>query len=148
MSKTIMIATVPHSGTCSLRAHLDAKYKEGFTKHQEHCSKKMLELAKSGDYEVYTTWRSPYRVAASFGNRQKIEVTHINAWIDWWKYWSLMQPYVTKVFDMDDLTEQTNSMTDKHGLHKAIDEKDWDKYYSMVPQNWIEEAYKHVRKTS
>ena len=145
-----MIATVPHSGTCSLRAYFDAKYKEGFTKHQEHCNEKMLELAKSGEYEVYTTWRSPYRVAASFGNREKIYPTwpnggaNIKDWIEWWKYWSLMQPYVTKVFDMDDLTGQVNSMTDKHGLHKAIDEEDWDKYYSMVPQDWITEAYNYV----
>ena len=149
MKNRVLITTVPHSGTCSLRAHLNAKFKGRYTKHQQHCCEQTLGLAKSGNYEVYTTWRSPYRVAASFGNRKKIFPTwangdHIEPWIDWWKHWSLIQPYVTEVFKTEDLPDQINSMTDDQGLHKAIDEEDWDKYYSIVPQDWITEAYKYV----
>lgn len=67
----IYVTTVWHSGTHSLIKHLGLEPAlKDKTWIQLHCNWKMVEVAESGEGEIYTTWRDPREVAESWCKRK------------------------------------------------------------------------------
>jgi len=96
-----------------------------------------LTNAKAGDLEVVTTYRDPLRTAASWGNRGELK----RDWIEYWNNWVDLMETAPSVFHVSEFKGPVvNSYPDKLGLHKAIDDEDWDYFYSVAPRNMVSHA--------
>ena len=130
---TVIVSTVPSSGTISLLAELKAS---SIPHKQTHCCK---QTAKVATYiKIFTTYRDPLRVAASWCNR---DVWDEGKWFKQWHYYHKIIKYA-KVFNTDALGQKLNTCSDRLGLHKALDDGDMDYYYSIVPERCIDYAKK------
>lgn len=125
----ILITTVFHSGTHSLIKDLALPAGEWIDKH---CCPKAVEMAQSGRYEVHTTYRDPYRVAASWLNRDRLK--DADYWFRQWGAYSQIVPMAT----VHKPVSRENTFSDVLGLHEALDRGDMDYYFKHVPKEWID----------
>ncbi len=130
----ILLTTVPHTGTQYMRRLLSECEMK-----QTHCDPETVLEAQSGEFEVITTYRSPVRVAASWANRDKfINDQERPDWFRHWSCWAEILELKPLIYNVSDFTGPVaNGQIDKYGLHKAIDDKDWDYFYSVVPRRFV-----------
>ena len=119
-----VIVTVWHSGTHSLLNEVKER--------QMHCSTVAKKKIQDPDYGPFiTTYRDPHRVAASWYNRGEIECDGVSHWISQWDcYRELVK--VADIVPITRLNSKMHTSNDKLNLHKALDNKDFDYYYSIV----------------
>jgi len=139
----ILLTTIPHTGTQYMQRQL-AKGHDGNYVRVTHCDSDSVLEAQSGRFYVITTYRSPVRVAASWGNRDKFSNGQERPdWFHHWSSWADILKGKPLIYRVDEFTGPVaNAQVDKYGLHKAIDEKDWDYFYSVVPRRFVTYANK------
>lgn len=126
------LCTVPSTGTRYFRRQLPC---EGLA----HCTESSINCAKQFK-EVATTYRDPFRVAASWVNYGY----NFKYWNDLWYWWGelIKLPHV-KIFDVR-LTQQHGHEfdgmprgvhVDTFKVHDALDRGDFDYFYKYVPEN-------------
>lgn len=85
--------------------------------------------------EIATTYRDPYRVAASWANRDRFRINDAQierTWYRQWECWDKVKS-MAKVYPVSELGHRLNTHEDKYGVHKALDEGDMDHFYKHVP---------------
>ena len=142
----VYLCTIWHTGTKYFKAGLGKNHKVAYS----HFNKSVLK--KIPNYEiVYTTYRDPLRVGASWGNRHKdfTKPNLISQWTLQWECYHEALKLNPRVLDFTKGREQfgivfgespINSHKDELGLHKAIDDGNWDYYYRKVPKELIQLA--------
>ena len=139
----VNLCTVWHSGTKYFKAGLEKHYKV----NAKHLDKQTISRIK-GD-TVYTTYRDPLRIAASWGNRHKDfkKSSLIDQWVLQWGIYKELLALNPIILDFSKGREQhgiifpeqpVNSHSDDLGLHEAIDDGNWDYFYRKVPKELIE----------
>jgi hypothetical protein len=108
-----------------------------------HCNYKDLEYAKAQGFlsnEVHTTFRDPLHTAASWINRGLLldEV-----WCEQWDCWDRIMNRAI-AHKITSFTERHNASEDTFGLHRAIEDNNWDLYFSYIPKNLINYAKEKV----
>lgn len=127
----ILVSTVWHSGTHSLVESLEGEA------IWVHCSPEAIEMAKSGGYEVYTTDRNPYRVAASWYNRGRWgRKTWETRWRSQWESYRDIRKFAT-IVPIDEIPERLNDHADTEGMHKLLDDGDLDEFHKRFGKRWI-----------
>lgn len=140
------MATVEHSGTIYFLTQLEKQL--GPIRFQ-HCIPNTLAVAKNKT-KLYTAYRDPYRVAASWYNRGKLQtVDDYEKWSSQWQiYWRFRDLNPT-VFDVSKGNNQhgfrfnglpKNAHKDTHGLHFALDSNDLDYFHTHIPKILIDAA--------
>lgn len=140
------MVTVQHTGTVYFLTQL--KRILGPFKFQ-HCGPISLDIAKQRK-NIFTTYRDPYRTAASWYNREVLQDKHhYKKWNRQWEiYWEIrkLDPLV---FDFTKGERQhgfifdgnpRNTSKDKYGLHKALDENDLQYFHRHIPEELINAA--------
>lgn len=90
----ILLTTVWHTGTHSLRAQLPGEVK------WLHCCQEAVELALGGDYETLTTYRDPRETALSWLRRSNTIPSDV--WREQWRAWDQISR-VARVYRMSEL---------------------------------------------
>lgn len=144
--ENVYLATTWHTGTKYFKKGLEAKYRVSYS----HFNKSVLNQIP--DYEkVFTTYRDPKRVAASWGNRHKDfkKANLIKQWILQWECYRECLKINPLILDFTKGREQhgilfpenaINTHPDELKLHKAIDDENWEYFYRKIPQELIELA--------
>ena len=144
MSKkpNLFYSTVKHTGTL----YFLPAFEIAFNVHHLHCyDTRAIDLAQSAE-QFYTTHRDPYRVAASWVNREQFDP---NNWIAQWTIYARLLELWPTVFSVGGGRHQhgywfgetkRNSYGDKHGMHQALDRGDLDYYHQRVPKELIDFA--------
>ena len=102
---------------------------------------------------VYTTYRNPYRVAASWGNRghfSKIDNTvNYNKWLEQWGCFKdalEINPMVldftkeSEQFGIDFGIEPINAYSDANNIHKELDKGNKEYLFKLIPKEYIDFA--------
>ena len=122
---------------------LDQFKQEGKIAKHLHLSHHWKSWVEGGAHKVCTTCRDPYRVAASWANRNKLyRESHgkLHWEIQWDAHRELLD-YNPTVYKVEDFTgTKVGSAGDTLGLHKALDEEDMETYHKIVPKSFIEYA--------
>lgn len=90
--------------------------------------------------EIVTTYRDPYRTAASWANRnlfQDHEHVMKRTWVRQWDNWIKVLP-LAKVYKTEELPDRLNTAEDVKGVHKALSEGDMDTYYKHIPKDYLD----------
>lgn len=133
-----LVSTVWHSGTHSLIEDLGGG-------ELLHCSPDALHKAKSGDYEVWTTWRDPHRVAASWFNRGRWGSRQWERrWRSQWECYHKIKHYAT-VVPVEALAVRRNEKPDNTGMHALLDKGLIKSFYATISKELIELAYGQER---
>jgi len=106
-----------------------------------HCNKSAEKIAKGGKHEIVTTFRDPYRIAASWFNRDRVK-TYPREWHTQWDHWSRIAP-LARVVRVEMIPKKLNTHEDTYQLHAALDRGDLDYFYERVPIAYIDYA-KHI----
>lgn len=122
-----LVYTIEHTGTQSLNQYL------GRSGEIFHCGE---DIDFTQFDEIHTTYRNPYRVAASWANRGKLDYFE---WSKQWEAWHNRPESIT--YRINDLPVKINSHPDTYGLHKALDNGDLEHFYKHVPEKYIEAAH-------
>ena len=132
----MILASVWHTGT--------TYFKEGLIKHHgpmefSHTQAEgIVERCRDAD-TVYVTYRDPFHTAASWGNRGR----PWSRWdIQWENYWKIreLDPLVldftkgTNQHGIEFGSVPLNQHHDRFGLHEAVENGDWEHFYSHVPR--------------
>ena len=125
------LCTVPRTGSHYLRAHLPVT-------EIRHTSESEYERCKSFD-QVFTAYRDPYRVAASWANNN----VNFGIWDHMWYWWDrIVELPHTMVFNLGaglqhgivfDGVPRTAS-EDRLGLHAALNRDDREHFFKHVPE--------------
>jgi hypothetical protein len=137
-NKKILFTTVPHSVTTSARMMLDKMpFKYKFTHCEKLMEPKLGEIID--EFNIITTYRDPYLVAASWVNRRPLDSIRSRHWIANWKRWAILAPHAVKVFRIKDLTVHKNQYRwgDTSGAYAAYEAGDFDRYFQIVPKHLI-----------
>jgi hypothetical protein len=136
--------------------HTGTKYfLEGLERHHNRATYSHLNdtwRRKADQHEhVYTTYRDPLEVAASWGNRGHFASKNtLRKWCDQWRFYQELQdakPIVLKLSNGQDqhgikfAEHKINSHPDDKGLHKAIANNNLDTIYQVIPKKFIDLAY-------
>lgn len=132
------LTTIWHTGTHTFRQGLLRKHGIRF----RHVDEDALEIAKEADV-IGTTYRDPYRTAASWYNRGKLQEAE---WLKQWQYYKAILDMDPLIFYCDGPEEQhgikcrkkLNSSPDTFKLHEALDNCDYKTFYQYVPKHLIE----------
>jgi hypothetical protein len=104
--------------------------------------------------DIYTTYRDPYRVAASWINRghfekESILLNHMK-WVDQWnRYEHLLNVFDPIVLHLEKGRHQAgldfgggiiNSQEDIKGIHRALDQGKVEKVYDYLPKVYLDHA--------
>jgi len=131
----ILLTTVKHSGTHSLLEVLGKDNVE-----LRHCCPGIFEDIEQWD-SIATTYRDPYRIAASWANRGffKPDYPLGRTWYVQWENWHKVKPLAT-VYPVDEIGHRLNSSEDVLRVHQALDDGDMNHFYRYVPKEAIEYA--------
>ena len=144
--ENVYLATVWHSGTKYFKKGLEKPYRVSYS----HFNKNVLKQIPHYD-KVFTTYRDPKRVAASWGNRHK-DFTKPNLIMQWTLQWECYREALKlnpMILDFTKGREQygilfpeqaINAHADDLWLHKAIDQENWDYFYRKIPRELMELA--------
>ena len=140
------LTTIKHTGTTYFEKGFKAHCKDFDLKH---INQEVLDSIKP-EWELYTTYRDPYRVAASWANRHMFnEPKNIEYWRESWRcYQKLLElnPVILdftkgQVFEGIDFGDKPlNKFNDAYELHKALDFCEYDKIYKFLPKEHIDYA--------
>ena len=114
-----------------------------------HFNGKTVQQLKN--YEnIYTAYRDPYRVAASWANRGRFaRPVGFQEWITQWACYEKALKLSPVILDVSKGREQAGivfpekpigEFEDSTGLHKALNEQDFELYHSVIPKWVIEYA--------
>lgn len=131
----ILIATIEHSGTHSL----GSLFKDMNVLWQ-HCDR---NIDTSKFTATFTTYRDPYRVAASWANRINIPFKESTI-LKWNKQWSIWRDLEAEEIALSTLPI-LNKYPDKLGLHDALDKGDLTYFFQYVSQEHIDFALECAR---
>lgn len=153
----ILLGTVMHSGTTYFHVKLKEEHRK-LTKAL-HCTWSLVN--RLDDYEwVATTWRDPWRVAASWANRGHLSPRWDLEWCTQWsayralREWGEKNPDKFKLFDFKkgplqhgyDFGEEPKNVGGDHFLlHDALDRHDLEFFFNVVPRTYIEHALNETR---
>lgn len=140
--KKTYFLTVPHTFTNSTRMLLDKEsIKYRFTHFEKIYEIKIDGVLK--DHNVITTYRDPFLVAASWANRMKWNALRKRRFMGNWTRWGLVVPHAVKIYVIDDMIYWKNKGTfgDTSGAVLALTEKNWNRYFEIIPRELIEHAY-------
>ncbi len=84
--------------------HLDNPTRQA---RQIHCGPEAVEMALSGEFDVITTYREPWKVKRSWINNQR----DFSEWRKQWAAYRIIRP-LAKVYQMSDLTYHENAYID------------------------------------
>jgi hypothetical protein len=140
------LTTVRHTGTTYFEKGLRAEYGKDFD--LQHISEEVFNNLDLNDI-IYTTYRNPYRVAASWVNRNMFStMSNFELWRDQWgayKKLLTINPIVLDVrkqiqegIDFGD--KKINSMNDASLLHRDLDENNYKSIYQYIPKDNIDYA--------
>ena len=136
-----ILLTIEHSGTHTILKDL------GFMKNYHLNQEEYYELDLNIYKIIYTTFRDPYRIGASWANRAGIpldkhpRVEFFTRWHNQWNEWKKVAlRRNTEILNIDKFTTKLNTYPDKLNLHKAIDEKNMNYFYTYVPEHYIKQA--------
>lgn len=142
------LSTVRHTGTTYFQKGFEANLPKG-TFNLKHVSDEVIDSFEP-DWEIYTTYRDPYRVAASWANRNMFyNPEGSQVWMESWTAYKrllTLNPKVLdftkgKVFDGIDFGDKPlNSFGDAYQLHKSIDEGDFNRLYQFIDKANIDYA--------
>lgn len=147
--KKVLLSTIWHTGSEYMRRVLEM---QGYNVTFQHCEAHLWKVLSGTEFdEIHTTYRDPYLVAASWCNQYDpkdlfFEISWLTLWSNWRKLIIERKPYVHLVEDFTG--KPINSAGDRLGIHKALQDKDWDRYYSHVPVEWIDAAFDEVNQCS
>lgn len=138
------LTTIWHTGTHTFRQGLLRKHGIRF----RHVDEEALSIAKEADI-IGTTYRDPYRTAASWCNRGKLDE---NEWLKQWQYYKAILDMGPIIFYCDgpeiqhgiQCRKKLNSSPDTFQLHEALDNEDYDYFHRHVPEKLIEFSFKCV----
>lgn len=140
------ILTVPHSGTTSARKLLDTWETPYSFNHFEKIPEVVLPRILE-EFNVLTTLRDPYMVAASWANTFGWGMPAVmRRWKANWTRWGIVAPRATKLLTMQDLPDNLNQHRDVSGAKKAYLGRDMERYFSAVPREAVDFAYEIVSK--
>lgn len=127
-----LITTIWHSGTHSLARVLDAY---GVDDTWVHCGEQALTMAKSGDYDVYTTTRDPLMILASWINRDHPlkEKNWVETWKDQWLYYFLIKPYA-KIYNTEKLPVIENKIPRDGCFKQWSEENNLQEWRKFLPE--------------
>jgi len=142
------LTTVRHTGTTYFEKGFVSYYKKGEF-DLEHISYKVLDNLDLND-KIYTTYRNPYRTAASWANRNLFSTaTNFELWRESWGAYKELLKLNPIVFDftkgqiqegIDFGSKAVNSFNDSNLLHEALDNNDNEKLYTYIKQEDIDYA--------
>ncbi len=104
----ILVTTVWHTGTHSLVDWLNVEPQEI---RWLHCCNEAVELAKSGNYKVVTTYRDPAETALSWAKRGNFPS---DVWREQWTAYKDIYP-LAEVIPVTELRQRLNRHPDKPG---------------------------------
>ena len=135
--------TVMHTGTTWLKRQLKDN---GYEVTLLHCSPEGVEAAPE-DAIPCSTWRDPYRTAASWANRRHFR--HEGHWERQWLGYKMWLDRGAILFDFKGERvqhglslsfEPLNEHEDRFGMHKALDEGNFEHFWSIVPKEAVRHA--------
>lgn len=139
------LTTVRHTGTTYFQKGFEANLKKG-TFNLKHVSEELLKEIQP-DWELYTTYRNPYRVAASWANRNMFyNPEGLIFWKDSWEAYRkllYLNPTVLdvtkgQVFEGIDFgSKPLNKFGDAYQLHKSLDKGETERLYQFIPKALI-----------
>lgn len=146
--KECYLCTVWHTGTKYFKAGLEKEYRVAYS----HFNDSVLRQIPS--YEtVYTTYRDPMRVAASWANRghftKQDNSLNYGKWFNQWEYYKEALKLNPIVLDftkgpmqegIDFGTIPINQHADKNKLHQELNKGNIDYLYSYIPKELIDHA--------
>ena len=139
--KDLFVSTIWHTGSHSVVEMLKEE-DPGRRVVLHHCNKTAEAIARGGEHEVITTFRDPYRIAASWINRDRLK-TYPREWHTQWDHWSRIAP-LAKIYRTDSLTKKLNTHKDTYQLHAALDRGDLETFHQRVPIAYIDYAKRIV----
>jgi hypothetical protein len=104
-----------------------------------HCCYAMFDDIDKWE-EIATTYRDPYRIAASWANRDRFRITDAQierTWFRQWDCWDKVRGMST-IYPVGELTERLNTFEDKYKLHQALNNNDMEHFYKHVPAELLE----------
>ena len=144
--ENVYLCTIWHTGTKYFKAGLEKPYRVSYS----HFNHSVLKQIPHYD-KVFTTYRDPLRVAASWGNRHKDfkKPNLIKQWTMQWECYREALKLNPMILDFTQGREHygivfpekaINSHSDDLGLHKAIDDENWEYFYRKIPKELMELA--------
>lgn len=141
----LLISTIWHSGSEYLRSDLQA---QGHNVTFCHCDQEVFRLLGGTEFDkIHTTFRSPFHVAASWGNQYDLEDEFIEQqWFVQWSNWvCLIDYHRAEIHSVKDFAgPPINEKPDTRNLKQALKDGNMDYYYSIVPQHWVEHAHQCI----
>lgn len=151
MTINVLLLTVWHTGTHTFLHGLKRHYEpQGGRATYSHLNERWRQQAATADI-VYTTYRDPLRVAASWGNRGRFDGDGTQRWMEMWRCFNELQEAGPILLFCDAGNRQhgiefpgkpLNAFKDDRHLHQALNEKDLDFFYRKVPKFGIDHAVK------
>lgn len=144
--ENVYLCTVWHTGTKYFKAGLEREYILSYS----HLNKSVLRQVPNYE-KVFTTYRDPKRVAASWLNRHKSfkKENLTNKWLEQWGCYKELLKTKPIVLDFTKGREQAgivfpespiNSHSDDLSMHKALDAGDLDYLYRKIPKELMDIA--------
>lgn len=136
-TKSALLTTVYHTASNHFYRKLLKKYEQvAFT----HINTAALSKADVYD-DVYTTYRDPYRVAASWYNRGRFDTAQGRAsWMTQWHNYSKLLEKNPTILRTEGTRGKANLYWDKRGAHALLDERDMLHFNRLVPKSLINHA--------
>jgi hypothetical protein len=144
----VLLLTVWHTGTKYFIKGLQDHYKKNGRAAYSHLNGAWASKVERADI-VFTTYRDPLRVAASWANRLHFNNTGTSKWMEQWSIYSQVQKTEPKILCVDNGIEQhgitfpkraINAHPDALNLHEALNNGDMDYFYRRVPKFAVEHA--------
>lgn len=142
------LATVWHTGTKYFKAGLEKNYRVAYSHFNDATPEKLKHYQT-----IFTTYRDPHRVAASWGNRghfsKQDNSLNYSKWVNQWENYTKALELKPIILDfskgniqhgIDFGKNPINQHSDANGLHKALDENNLEYLYSFIPKEYIDLA--------
>lgn len=150
--ETVLLTTVWHTGT--------KYFREGLRRHY-HVNAQHIHrgIKLDGYHKIYTTYRDPLRVAASWANRGHFhkanpELNH-RKWVRQWSAYRELLEKEPVILDfskgpiqdsIDFGLSPINSFGDVNNMHKALDDGDTKELYKLIPKKHIDYAFECCKR--
>lgn len=142
------LITVPHAGTTTVRDMMQSRNMEPRWTHCEKIHEVAIPRILDENY-VVTTLRDPCLVACSWVNRQAGGLEsprNQRRWIANWTRWALFVAGGAKLIDITtiDTVKNADHRGDPTGVKAAYLGQDWEKFYSLVPEELVTFAMEQI----
>lgn len=142
----MFLVTIWHTGTSTFSSGILKAIPGSHFRHVTN--DRALDIARESD-DLATTYRDPYRTAASWKNRERLKD---HEWKSQWDAYRKVLEMNPKIFYCDGPISQHgiefpvihNTYKDRLGLHKALDDGDYKYYYRKVPKYLVDHALENI----